>query len=129
MGHRHPIGNAAVVAVLQTISFELHFLPKELDLLDQLFRSILGQQGDLGGRIGQTAAHPNTESLQDSLNKDLGGRHQGWEAGAGAGAGRGDTGGGSWGTGGARPSIASRLADFGSLCDVGSASPRASLTC
>ena len=74
MGHHH-IGNAAVVTVLQAISFELHFLPKELDLLDQLFRRILGQEGELGGRIRQTGAHPNTESLQDSLNKDLGRRH------------------------------------------------------
>jgi hypothetical protein len=74
MGHHH-IGNAAVVALLQAISFELHFLPKELDLLDQLFRRILGQQRELGGCIRQTTADPNTESLQDSLNKDLRRRH------------------------------------------------------
>jgi hypothetical protein len=74
MGH-HNIGNAAVVAVLQPIGLELHFLPKELDLLDQFFRRILGQKRELGGRIRQTTAHPNTESLQDSLNKDLGRRH------------------------------------------------------
>jgi hypothetical protein len=75
MGHHH-IGNAAIVAMLQAIGFELHFLPKELDLLGQLLRRILGQQGELGGCIRQTAAHPNTESLQDSLNKDLGRWHQ-----------------------------------------------------
>jgi hypothetical protein len=74
MGHHH-IGNAAVVALLQAISLELHFLPKELDLLDQLFRRILGQKRELGRRIRQTTADANTESLQDSLNKDLGGRH------------------------------------------------------
>jgi hypothetical protein len=74
MGHDH-IGNAAVVAVLQPIGLELHFLPKELDFLDQLFRRILGQKRELGGYIRQAAAHPNSESLQDSLNKDLGRRH------------------------------------------------------
>ena len=74
MGQDH-IGNAAVVAVLQAIGLELHFLPKELDLLDQLFRRILGQKRELGGRIRQTTADPNSESLQDSLNKDLGRRH------------------------------------------------------
>jgi hypothetical protein len=74
MGHHH-IGNAAIVAMLQAIGFELHFLPKELDLLDQLFRRILGQKRELGGYIRQTTADPNSESLQDSLNKDLGRRH------------------------------------------------------
>jgi hypothetical protein len=74
MGH-HNIGNAAVFAVLQPIGFELHFLPKELDLLDQFFRRILGQKRELGCYVGQAAADPNSESLQDSLNKDLGRRH------------------------------------------------------
>jgi hypothetical protein len=76
MGHDH-ISNAAVIPPLKAISLELHFLPEELDLLGQLFGRILGQEGELRGCIGQTATHPDSKSLQDSLNKDLGRRHQG----------------------------------------------------
>jgi hypothetical protein len=72
---RHHIGRAAILPTLKPISFELHLLPKELDLLSQFVGGILGQEGDLGQGISQTASHSNTEPLQNSLNKDLGRRH------------------------------------------------------
>lgn len=63
--------------MVEAIGLQLHLFDKQLPFAAQPPRGILGQQGQLGGRIGKAATNAHHQAIERGLNQGLGRRHGG----------------------------------------------------
>ena len=63
--------------MVEAIGLQLHLFNKQLPFAAQPPGGVLGQEGQLGGRIGQAAAEAHHQAIERGLNQGLGRRHGG----------------------------------------------------
>jgi hypothetical protein len=63
------------LGMVEAISLQLHLFDKQLPFAAQPPGGVLGQQGQLGGRIRQAATNAHHQAIERGLNQGLGRRH------------------------------------------------------
>jgi hypothetical protein len=63
--------------MFEAIGLQLHLFDKQLPFAAQPPGGVLGQESQLGGRIGQAAADAHHQAIEGGLNQGLGRRHGG----------------------------------------------------
>jgi hypothetical protein len=63
------------LVALQPLGLQFHFFPEQLPFLLQAGRCVLGQHGQAGGSISQSAADAGGQAAEGGLEQGLGRAH------------------------------------------------------